>query len=80
MLKQLKRPEETSKQILLLSVATNLDLWQNNQEASPDIKFQEQAPKIKSILSGTVNHGTRKSKETKNYFWGVLSTACSQIM
>lgn len=42
---------------------------QQPKEVSPDIKFQEQAPKIKPILSHTVNHGTRKSKEAKNCFW-----------
>lgn len=31
-------------------------------------------------LSNTVNHGTRKSKEATNCFWGVPSTACSQTM
>lgn len=73
-----KRSEGTSKQIPLLSLATILDLAQQSKETSPDVKFQEQAPKIKSILSNTVNHSTEKSKQAKNCC--VPSTACSQIM
>lgn len=30
------------------------------KKATPDIRFEKQAPKFKAILPNTVNHGTRK--------------------